>query len=270
VAPGIRLPQPTPAFHYIHKETPEGNLYFLRSGNPTSLKVDVGFPHAGTQPIYLDLWAGEEHPAIQYREEAGLLKVPLTFPPYGSHAVFFPIIGGMRLENSVVTADLPEPLALTSWHLTVQHRLMSGEIEPIDIDLPKLKDWREVKHLRYCAGPGTYSTKFELLPKHLAPDVRLLLRLGKVHDVAVVHVNGQEMPPLLIPPYEMDISAYAREGNNSLEVVVTGTLRNLLVGYGKAGGRAWRHQKGRDLMPVGLIGPIIIQFQRILTSIDNQ
>ncbi|HMF31487.1 MAG TPA: glycosyl hydrolase [Candidatus Lokiarchaeia archaeon] len=303
ITPGLVFRGKTPAVHYIHKETQEGDLYFLRSGRKESFTLEVGFPQAGKIPYTLDLWDGSTNVIIKYRPAGNLVWVAFEFAPYGSQMVLFapqvpnnaypqPVVssdiplynrGGELVSftanaghyaiayqdgtkiSAVVPLNAPGTLSLNSWHLTVLHRRLSGDNQTIDVDLSELQDWRFIKELRYSSGPGTYTTTFLLSPVHISKNLRVSLKLGKIHDVASICINGHNLPPILVPPYEADISNVVQEGDNFLEVTVTATLRNLLVGYGKQGGKAWRHQKRRDLMPVGLIGPVVIEFQKIIT-----
>jgi len=53
--------------------------------------------------------------------------------------------------------------------------------------------------------------------------------LGKWNGtVAEVKVNGQKADPVAFPPYTSDITAFIKPGNNTVEVSVTGSLKNLL------------------------------------------
>ena len=126
----------------------------------------------------------------------------------------------------------------------------------IECLLPQLKDWRLVKNLRYISGPGKYIAQVTLPENKTAPDLHWILQLGRVHDVAVVQVNDHEFPPLLVPPYELEITEYLQAGPNEIIITVTGTIRNLLVGYGKMGIKGYLHHRKRSLMSMGLIGPV--------------
>jgi hypothetical protein len=46
--------------------------------------------------------------------------------------------------------------------------------------------------------------------------------------VAAVKVNGKDAGIIDIPPYTLDISSYVKPGNNTVEVMVTGSLKNTL------------------------------------------
>ena len=94
----------------------------------------------------------------------------------------------------------------------------------------------------------------------------MILDLGKVNDIAVVRVNGQELATLWQPPYRLDITAAVKPGANTLEVDVVNTWNNRLAGDA-ALPLAQRHtfvtmptvSKDSPLMPAGLIGPVTIQ-----------
>lgn len=172
-------------------------------------------------------------------------------------------------NERLVKMLLPPPPAipLDVWRLEVQHRNVKGEIETITFDVAHLGDWRKNKLLKYCAGPGTYTYIFSPTTQHRSRDVRLKLKLGLVHDIATVKMNGKDVAVILIPPYEVDITDFVIDGENRIDVIVQGTLRNLLVGYAKKGkaGKPWKHHRRRQLMPVGLIGPASIEASRIVS-----
>jgi hypothetical protein len=55
------------------------------------------------------------------------------------------------------------------------------------------------------------------------------LELGQVMGhVLKVHVNGKPAAVRLWPPWQADLSGHLREGDNTLELELTGGLRNLL------------------------------------------
>ena len=67
----------------------------------------------------------------------------------------------------------------------------------------------------------------------LATGKRLLLDLGRVEAMAEVVLNGKNLGVFWKPPFVIDITGTARSGMNSLEVRVTGTWRNRLIGDAK-------------------------------------
>ena len=36
-----------------------------------------------------------------------------------------------------------------------------GKLKPLEMELDKIKDWREIPELKYCSSKGVYTTKFQ-------------------------------------------------------------------------------------------------------------
>ncbi|APX12333.1 hypothetical protein BWR18_12080 [Tateyamaria omphalii] len=91
---------------------------------------------------------------------------------------------------------------------------------------------------------------------HLEENLRLILDLGRVHEVAEGRINGRAAGVLLMPPYRTDIADFVEPGRNVIEVALTPVLHNRLVGYGETGDPRWGQFQNRNgLAPTGLIGP---------------
>ena len=93
-----------------------------------------------------------------------------------------------------------------------------------------------------------------------------MLDLGKVNDIAVVRVNGQDLGTLWQPPFRVDITTAVKSGANSLEVDIVNTWNNRLAGDAALPAEQ-RHTsitaqtvtRGSPLLPAGLIGPVTIR-----------
>jgi hypothetical protein len=85
------------------------------------------------------------------------------------------------------------------------------------------RDWTEQGLIHYSGGI-TYQQNFDLEP--LQPGQRLELVLGKIGVAAKVRLNGQEAGIVLAEPWTLDITAFVKDGNNHLEILVANTLAN--------------------------------------------
>jgi hypothetical protein len=97
--------------------------------------------------------------------------------------------------------------------------------------------WNEQGHPFYSAGVG-YRQSFDAGK----PAGRYFLRLPRWYgSVARVDVNGRPAGYISAPPWECEITKGLRRGENTLEVVVIGTLKNTLgPHHGNPGlGSAW-------------------------------
>ena len=66
--------------------------------------------------------------------------------------------------------------------------------------------------------------KFDFKP---AENRIVKLSFTEIHDIAEVRVNGEDAGRILFRPYEIDITKFVREGENEIEVEVTGSMANI-------------------------------------------
>ena len=100
------------------------------------------------------------------------------------------------------------------------------------------------------------------LDKYTRP---ICLSLGKVCNLATVHLNGIDCGTALTAPYEVDITKALKKGVNTLEIEVTNTWANAINGSDKGTPPfpgIWTDGKYRlkedKLLEAGLIGPVKI------------
>jgi len=294
IKPGILYEGQQPSIYYIHKATENSDCYFLRHSTNQPINISMKFSHFDKIPFILNPWTGEISQAVQYKQENGHIKMHLHFDAYDSYIIEFRkskkefhIVESptktKRINNKIfgliettgqflvklsndsekvikIENEIPPTIPLKKWDFKTQLRDHLGNFTPIHIYFEELKDWRNILELKYCSSKGVYTSKFSLDEKYIQEDLKLILNLGRVHDVAVVKINKIDTQPLLFYPYEVDISDYVKTGENIIEIIITPTLRNRLIGYGKKGGKNWKnHKRKKEFMPSGLIGPVIIK-----------
>ena len=174
----------------------------------------------------------------------------------------FKVKGDSKRSVSVIKNELEKPIKLINWNFHTDFREHTGENTPIDLFIKESKDWRKIKRLKYSSSIGTYSASVILKSEHLEKGTRLILSLGRVGDVAIVKVNESEFDPIMTYPLEVDITDHVIDGQNEIEINVIPTLKNRLVGYAKKGGKDWRNNKKKILMPSGLLEPVIIYHKK--------
>lgn len=291
VKPNLTFDEPQPTLYYIHKQTEQEDIYFLRhaTGGPRTLVVR--FPHWDRVPYLLDPWTGEITPVVQYEDTQEGVRMELAFDAYGSCLIAFcqgeplrhVVSGELRVEREdgslvaytpeageysftlddgskkeiKINRGPPERIALGRWHLETKLRSPDGTTKLLGLDLEELKNWRDIPQLQYCSSKGVYSTAFSLGEEYCQGNLAVWMDLGRVHDVAVVRVNGIELTPLLVYPYRADTAPHLKAGQNEIQVTITPTLRNRLMGYARTGRKEWKQFKRRkEYAPSGLMGPV--------------
>jgi hypothetical protein len=85
------------------------------------------------------------------------------------------------------------------------------------------------KDVKYFSGTATYRKQVAIAAASLQ-NRRTVLDLGLLNDIAQVRVNGKDAGVLWYPPYTADITDWLKAGDNQLEIVVTNTWANQLIG----------------------------------------
>ena len=80
------------------------------------------------------------------------------------------------------------------------------------------------------------------------------LDLGEVYETVHLFVNGEDAGVRVAPPYQFDISKWARKGENHLTVEVVNTLANRQRDF---------FSMTMPIEPSGLIGPVNIRVVEI-------
>lgn len=101
---------------------------------------------------------------------------------------------------------------------------------PAKATFPELRSWSENAdpNIKYFSGTATYSKELRLDPPR--PGQRYILDLGTVHEMAAIKVNGRAMGVVWYPPFRIDVTSALKAGENKLEIQVTNTWANRLIG----------------------------------------
>jgi hypothetical protein len=294
VSPNLRFSTPEPSVFFHQFDVGSSSFFFFRNPNSESQDARVTVAAGRRVPEIWNPWTGEVSEAPEYRSENGNVTLDLHLKPYGSELIAFEDVperghvvrtsfpgvertseglvglaiepGTYRTEfkgekgtTSVVSPDeLPPALTLgPNWDLDLVGKDKDGKEWSEQIHAAPLRDWTLSQNLRYFSGHGHYSLDFMLGEHYVRRGLALELDLGEVHDVAEVWINQKKVDALLMRPYRVDVAPYVKAGTNHVEIVVTNTLRNRLVGDGSSGDPHFvMFQRRAFFMPSGMIGPV--------------
>ncbi len=255
-----------PVIEYIHRRLDETDIYFVTNTEPRSHAIDARFRVSGKTPRLFLPDSGAIIPTAYYRNENGYMELPLHLDPYGSLFVVFEpgesprtvtaVEGGApprfvygadnviegeffapgeyRLSYSdgsseEIAVSLPETFEIEgAWDIRFP---MTAE-EPVKALRSELFSWPESDDpdIRYFSGTAVYSKTFELPAGYRAEGQKLYLDLGEVQKIGRVKVNGIECPDVWKPPYKVEVTNLLITGMNRIEIEVTNTWTNRLVG----------------------------------------
>lgn len=155
-------------------------------------------------------------PAELWRDENGSL-LALAWRP-----------GNYRISSGAqFAASPPPPIEIKGpWRLRFPPRL--GAPESVTLDRLASLRLNENPGVRHFSGTATYSIRID------APrpdtDERAFLDLGRVEAIAEVRLNGVDMGQAWLPPYRVEVTDALRAGARELEIDVTTTWTNRLIG----------------------------------------
>ena len=245
---------------FIHRRLSDGDVYFIanRTNQPVSgqvsLRVDGKVP---------ELWSaetGKTEPS-SFSRAGGRTSVPLSLEPWGSRFIV--------LQKAATTTSLALPqtketeLTALSGPWTVNFQ--PGRGAPASVVFPELSPWNVSADtgIKYFSGTGIYSQTVQVSKKWMDIKSRYWLDLGDVEHLATVRVNGRDVGTVWHKPYEIDVTDALAPGANRIEISVTNSWVNRLIGDAQPDVKTkftfatWEaYTKDSPLQPSGLVGPV--------------
>ncbi|MEM1358715.1 MAG: glycosyl hydrolase, partial [Bacteroidota bacterium] len=235
----------------------------FNANDQTTADIGAPYPFAGLTPEdTLQPWLMPADPHAEWGKNGEALLVWKE----GAYAVYKPDgtkhdrqANGIQVNHLDRDWDLSFP---SGW----------GASERISLD--QLTSWTKLDAPADRAFSGTATYRKMLTIEALAPDSRFLLDLGKVANLAEIHLNGQLVARLWAPPFRADITSQLKLGDNELEITVTNTWHNRLVydaNLPEADRKTWTiHAPRADatLEPAGLLGPVRLYEGKVLSLKD--
>jgi lysophospholipase L1-like esterase len=248
----------------------ETAIFFISNTSDSFYEATPSFHVVGKQPEIWQAEDGSYSDAPLWREVSGRTEVPLRLrgkesvfvifrkpAPRGDHLVALQADTGAKTWNVEVNSKGVPVIAASSalsgvalWSSgNIVHFLLSpplpviisgawdvsfapGMGAPDKIVFPDLKSWSEnsVPAIKYFSGTATYRKTIDIPAEFSSKSKRVILDLGAVSNLAAVKVNGIDFGVSWYAPFQLDISAALKPGQNKLEIIVTNTWANRMIG----------------------------------------
>ena len=115
--------------------------------------------------------------------------------------------------------------------------------------------------LKYYSGTVIYKNSFDWTAEMKGK--KTWIYLDSIYNIATIKINGVDCGTLWTPPYELEITKAIRAGENTIEIEVTNTWHNRLIGDALLPPEkrtTWTtapfRLKDKPLLPAGLIGEV--------------
>ncbi|MFN4147287.1 MAG: glycosyl hydrolase [Runella sp.] len=255
-------------FDYIHRQTEQADIYFVRNTSDKATSVKLKFRATG-EP---QLWNPVDGKAYSFRNVSKTSQgTTLTLECDGDDSFF--IVFQKHHQPAPPTEKerklIPVASLSGSWEVRFPHSWGA----PASTVFPALQSWSEHSDstIRHFSGVAAYYKTFDFnQPANGQP---YFLTLNNAHEITDVWLNGHHLGERCFPPFRYEVSQYLKQGKNYLVVEVASTLNNRMVGDAKLP-EAYRRtksniQKGPNpwmipwakapLITSGLLGEVMIE-----------
>ena len=247
---------------WIHRSAPGAEIYYISNQTDEEVQTSPSFRLTGLQPELWDPVTAEYRDLPDYKSENGKTIVPLEFAPRQSYFIVFRKTATLVSKDPVnFVRNITIGELRGAW--TVYFDKKWGA--PDSVIFEKLEDWtqRPESGIKYYSGTARYRKIFDA--PEFAKNIPVFLNLGAFNSLAVVKLNGHSLGLVWAEPHRIDISKYLEKKDNVLEIEVTNTWNNRLVGDAAlpAEKRLTNATTSPDanapLMPSGLLGPVVFE-----------
>lgn len=247
---------------YVHRTTPEGEIYWVNNRNDRAENLDATFRVEGKEA---EVWHPEtgKTERSSYTIKNGSTTVSLHLEP--NDAVFVVFQKKAEGLSRTIPAKTESPVSTIEGPWEVSFQPDRGA--PAKVTFEKLTSWSENADpgIKYFSGTGSYNKTIDASESWFKSGEQLWLDLGEVKNLAEVVVNGKSLGIVWKKPFRIDISGAMKPGKNTLEVRVTNLWVNRLIGDGQLGVEKKItyttmpfYQANSPLLPSGLLGPVKI------------
>lgn len=256
---------PAPRIAYTHRTHSNFDIYFISNQMDSARVMNLSLRTSGRVPELFDPVSGTIAEANAWVMEGGRTHLPVRLEANGSvFVVFRKTTREAQRANGLNWVEPKTALTLKGpWQVRFDPAF-GGPSEPVLTDtLFKWNHWPD-QSIRYYSGSAVYATEF--VWRDEVHNGSVFVNLGKVHNMAEVTLNGQPCGVAWTAPWCIDISKALRQGTNQLQITVTNTWANRLMGDQLVPDdqRITRttapfRLAGQPLLDAGLLGPVGVE-----------
>ncbi|QPH40206.1 glycosyl hydrolase [Pedobacter endophyticus] len=251
---------------YVHRETSTKEIYFISNQEDKERVLNFSFRISGRVPQLYDPVTNDTIPLNQWSIYNGRTEVVLKLPANGSVFVIFEkqteskqLQAGSNWSNFKTTQDISR-----NWQAKFD-TAYGGPLKQVIFN--ELSDWTKNadSSVKYYSGTAVYTKNF--IFNGNAKD-KVWIDLGEFASIAEVKINGINCGTLWTTPHRLEISKALKKGENKIEIEVTNTWANRLIGDSKltqdkriTNTTAPFRLEGKPLNPAGLLGPVVLKVE---------
>ncbi len=231
-----------PAKLFAQRRIGSNDLYFFYNDKAEFARLDIDMRSPDGQPEIWNANDGSIEKITEFTQAKSRTKTTLLLEPYGSRFVV------IRRDNNAPNYDGTYSALINDIY---QHKAKQREDQntgvltgdwtvdfdpnlggPGGIKFERLVDWKDhpVDGIKHFSGTARYSKTFVIEPDDFEKGRPIYMDLGEVQQIAEVSINGKKLATLWKPPFAVDVTDAVKAGPNTLDIDVTNTWVNRLIG----------------------------------------
>ena len=251
---------------FIHRKVEGDDVYFISNQKDKPINFTAALQVTGKKPELWDAVTGTNRLLPDYTVANNTTTIPLMLEANGSAFIVLRLKDeGVHTATEASNFAIPTSIEeiKTPWQVQFD---TSGRGPAKSVTFNKLTDWTVSANdaIKYYSGTAVYQNTFTITA--LKKGEPVMLDLGKLTAMAKVTINGKEVGGVWTAPYELDISNAVRQGSNTIDIAVTNTWVNRLIGdqhLPAKDRKTWLnvnpYNADSPLEPSGLLGPVLIK-----------
>jgi hypothetical protein len=223
----------TGSVRYTHRRTDDQEIYFIANRTDRSFQANCFFRDGKSEPELWDPLNGETRRLPEFKKDGEYTVIPVRFEPYQSFFVVFGKNGIPVAKQSAAAKNFPliKSVAQIKGPWSVSFDPKWGG--PDSVTFEKLYDWskRHEEGIKFYSGIAVYRKVFDLpADPEITGKVDLFLDLGRVNNIARIHLNGKDLGVVWTAPWRVNITDAVRQQGNILDIEVANLWPNRLIG----------------------------------------
>jgi len=251
---------------FNHRKTDDKDIYFIANQQNAERFISASFRVAGKVPQFYNAVSNQKIDAKQWKAANGRTTLKMALKPNESIFVIFEKpTTQVQLNNGDNWSNFETVMDISKTWQAKFDTAYAGPLKPVTFN--QLADWTTTTDslVKYYSGTAVYSKNFTFEGSR---SDKIWIDLGDFSAIAQVKINGIDCGTLWTAPHRLEISQAIKTGDNLIEIAVTNTWANRLIGDSKlpedkgiTKTTAPFRLEGKPLIPAGLFGPVVIQVE---------
>jgi hypothetical protein len=247
---------------WTHRKTADADIYFVSNQNSAEQRIAFNFRVVGKMPEVWDPVNGEKVKPVYWDNENGNTHVVLMLEPNQSFFIVFRKKGVQDIRHRRTATKRGRIFFSNKWEIKFDANYGSPERLMVS---DELKSWtmQNDSSIKYYSGTAVYNNRFVIKNKEEINSA--FIRFDSICNLATVKINGISCGTLWTLPYQLDITKALKSGENKIEIEVTNTWHNRLIGDNLLSPEkriTWTtapfRLKDKPLLSAGIIGEVKI------------